>query len=154
MITHSASGSSLRVNSVGSPRNEDFTLALPATPFTATTNGLALSHWSASVSMPAFFLSASGSVYGCAVRKFMASAGVVRSPLAVMNRTYGGTRAFLEPVDVAGIQAIYGPRAPDGLQATGTATSFGTASDLTFLLAGSGAGQEQATLGGLSLCRI
>ena len=36
--------------------------------------------------------------------------GETTDPTAVMNRIYGGVRTGLEPVDVAGIQAIYGPR--------------------------------------------
>ena len=80
--------------------------------------------------------------------------GETTDPTAIMNRIYGGVRSFLEPVDIAGIQAIYGPRVADPLQSIGQATAPGTAFDVTSLLAPSGAGQLQTTIGGLSLDRI
>ena len=71
-----------------------------------------------------------------------------------MNRIYGGVRAGLEPADIAGIQAIYGPRRPDFLQSIGQATSAATAPDVSWLLRANAPGQEQTTIGGLSLDAI
>jgi hypothetical protein len=80
--------------------------------------------------------------------------GETADPTAVMNRVYGGVRSFLDPNDIAGIQAIDGPRVADPLQALNQATAPGTAFDVTTLLAPSGVGQAQTTIGGLSLDRI
>ena len=77
--------------------------------------------------------------------------GETTAPTAIMNRIYGGVRTFLEPADIAGIQAIYGPRVADPLQTLGQATAPGTAFDVTSLLAAIGGGQAQTTIGGLSL---
>lgn len=80
--------------------------------------------------------------------------GETTDPTAVMNRIYGGVRPFLEPVDIAGIQAIYGPRVADSLQSLNQATSVATAFDVTSLLGSIGGGQAQTTIGGLSLDAI
>ncbi len=81
--------------------------------------------------------------------------GETTDPTAVMNRIYGGVRSGgLEPVDIAGIQAIYGPRVADPLQRLGQATSTGTAFNLTALLAPAGAGQSRVNVNGLSLDAI
>ncbi|HEY2155256.1 MAG TPA: matrixin family metalloprotease [Isosphaeraceae bacterium] len=80
--------------------------------------------------------------------------GETTDPTAVMNRTYGGLRTSLEPVDINGIQAIYGPRVPDPLQALGQATSVGSAFDVSGLLKSAGAGIQQSTVYGLSLDAI
>ncbi len=62
----------------------------------------------------------------------------LNSSPSVEARQYAGVRAGLMPGDIAGIQAIYGPRVPDSYQSAGRATSFGTAADLTGGLDGSG----------------
>ncbi len=80
--------------------------------------------------------------------------GETTAATAVMNRIYGGLRTQLDPVDVAGIQAIYGPRMPDPLQALGQATSVGSAFDVSTLLAPIGGGQARVAVGGLSLDAI
>jgi hypothetical protein len=80
--------------------------------------------------------------------------GETTDPTAVMNRIYGGLRTFLEPVDINGIQAIYGPRTPDPLQALGQATSVGSAFDVSGILAATAPGIQQATVYGVSLDAI
>jgi hypothetical protein len=65
----------------------------------------------------------------------------------VMNTVYGGVRTGLMPGDIAGIQAIYGPRTPDAYQSRGQGTNPDTAVDLSPAFYGS----LQATLGNLSL---
>ncbi len=80
--------------------------------------------------------------------------GETTDPTAVMNRIYGGVRFGLEPVDINGIQAIYGPRLPDQYQAAGAATSAATAYDVSGGLATIAPGVEQATLFGVSLDAI
>lgn len=77
--------------------------------------------------------------------------GETTDPTAVMNRVYGGVRTGLEPVDVAGIQAIYGPRTADPLQILGQATAPSTAFDLTGMLRPYAPGQALAAVGGVSL---
>ncbi len=57
--------------------------------------------------------------------------GEVPNPNAVMNRVYSGVRSGLTAGDIAGIQAIYGPRTPDLFQRAGLGTSFVSAADLT-----------------------
>ncbi len=80
--------------------------------------------------------------------------GETTDPTAVMNRIYGGRRWGLEPVDINGIQAIYGPRLPDAYQAGGAATSAGTAHDVSGQLAAIAPGVAQATLMNVSLDAI
>jgi hypothetical protein len=65
----------------------------------------------------------------------------------VMDTRYGGTRTWLMPGDIAGIQAIYGARTPDAYQARGQGTGMGSAVDLSTAVAGS----LQAAVGDVSL---
>lgn len=69
---------------------------------------------------------------------------------SVMYAAYQGVRAGLTPGDVAGIQAVYGPRSPDALQRQGRGLGFGSAVDVSAGL--DAAGQE--TLTRLSLATI
>ncbi len=80
--------------------------------------------------------------------------GETTDPTAVMNRIYGGLRTGLEPVDINGIQAIYGPRVADPLQALGQATSVGSAFDVSGILTPTGPGIQQSTIYGVSLDAI
>ena len=59
------------------------------------------------------------------------------NPAEVMYINYGGVRTGLQPGDIAGIQAIYGPRTLDAYQSQGLGVTFGSAIDLTQRLAGS-----------------
>jgi hypothetical protein len=68
----------------------------------------------------------------------------------VMNTVYGGVRSGLMPGDIAGIQAMYGPRTPDAYQAQGQGTSAASAVDVT----GNLGGNLQATLNNVSLSTI
>ncbi len=63
---------------------------------------------------------------------------------------YAGVRPGLMPGDIAGIQAIYGPRTPDAFQSAGRGISASGAIDVTAQLAGSGA----ATISNISLATI
>ncbi len=65
----------------------------------------------------------------------------------VMNTVYGGVRAGLMPGDIAGIQAIYGPRTPDAYQGQGQGLSLSNAVNLNPSLGSS----LQATLNNVSL---
>jgi len=69
---------------------------------------------------------------------------------SVENTQYGGVRSGLMPGDIAGIQAIYGPRTPDLFQSSGRGTSAETAIDVTAQLLGDG----QATIESVSLATI
>jgi hypothetical protein len=71
-------------------------------------------------------------------------------PNEVMESRYGGVRAGLQPGDLAGIRAIYGPRVPDRFQQAGRGTGVSTAVDLTAFLDSA----HQATLTNLSLATI
>ena len=53
------------------------------------------------------------------------------NPAEVMAPDYGGVRTGLEPGDIAGIQAIYGPRTLDSYQAQGIGLGFSIRFDLT-----------------------
>jgi Matrixin len=57
------------------------------------------------------------------------------NPAEVMYINYGGVRTGLQPGDIAGIQAIYGPRTLDAYQSQGLGVTFGSAIDLTQRLA-------------------
>ncbi len=95
------------------------------------------------------------STASCSTRRaWRLGMGETTVPTAVMNRIYGGVRFGLEPVDINGIQAIYGPRLPDQYQAAGAATSAATAYDVSGGLATIAPGVEQATLFGVSLDAI
>ena len=59
------------------------------------------------------------------------------NPVEVMSPVYGGVRTGLQAGDIAGIQAIYGARAPDAYQARGLGMSLASPIDLTAGLAGS-----------------
>jgi hypothetical protein len=76
--------------------------------------------------------------------------GHAQNPADVMDETYQGVRTGLGPGDIAGIQALYGPRKPDHFQAGGQGTSFVTAVDISSGLAAS----ASTTVGGLSLDAI
>jgi hypothetical protein len=71
-------------------------------------------------------------------------------PNEVMDTIYGGVRKGLQSGDLAGIQAIYGPRVPDSFQQAGQGLSPSTAVDLTALLNSA----HQATLTNTSLATI
>lgn len=72
------------------------------------------------------------------------------SPAEVMYPTYQGFRTGIGPGDIAGIQAIYGPRVPDAYQSQGLALGFSTAADVTASLDPSG----QAVISNVSLATI
>ena len=72
------------------------------------------------------------------------------NPAEVMNGTYGGVRTGLQPGDIAGIQAIYGPRVADSFQASGQGTALGNAVDLTSRLDSS----NKLSIGGTSLFAV
>jgi hypothetical protein len=72
------------------------------------------------------------------------------NPAEVMYANYGGVRAGLAPGDIAGIQAIYGPRQPDSYRAEGLGGDLGHAIDVSGQLNGSG----QAIVPKLSLSTI
>jgi hypothetical protein len=72
------------------------------------------------------------------------------NPNVVMNTTYGGVRQGLTPGDLAGIVAIYGPRAPDSFQKQGQGISAATAINITPNLNAS----AQATITSVSLATI
>jgi hypothetical protein len=85
------------------------------------------------------------------------SFGLAEAPpgsTSVMEETYGGVRTGLTPGDIAGIQAMYGPRVADSYQAQGGATSFANAYNLTSQIASTGAGTAQVTLSNTSLVTI
>lgn len=73
----------------------------------------------------------------------------VADPAQVMYPVYQGVRPGLSAGDIAGIQALYGPRTADAYQAQGQGTAVANAINLD---AGLGGGQE--TLGGVSLATI
>jgi hypothetical protein len=73
-----------------------------------------------------------------------------RSPDVVMSPNYGGIRTGLTAGDIAGIQAIYGPRAPDAYQRLGEGLSFSSPIDVSAALSGS----NHAVTSGLSLISI
>jgi Matrixin len=72
------------------------------------------------------------------------------NPAEVMYPNYEGIRTGLAAGDIAGIQAMYGPRTPDAYQQQGRGVSLATAVDLTSGL-GSSLGE---TVGDLSLATI
>jgi hypothetical protein len=67
----------------------------------------------------------------------------------VMSTVYGGVRPGLTPDDIAGIQAIYGPRTQDVYQSQGQGLSPAGAIDVTSQLSGG-----QATVTGTSLATV
>src|SRR5206468_3742735 len=73
-----------------------------------------------------------------------------QNPADVMAADYHGVRTGLAPGDIAGIQAIYGARAPDLYQTQGQGISFATAVDISGELTNS----ASTTLGNLSLAEI
>ena len=73
-----------------------------------------------------------------------------KNPGPVMYFSYGGYRTGLTADDIAGIQAIYGPRTPDAYRSSGHGQTFGYSIDLTSDLNAS----AQGTLSGLSLSTI
>ncbi len=72
------------------------------------------------------------------------------NPAEVMALDYGGVRTGLQPGDIAGIQAIYGPRTLDIYQAQGVGLGFGDPIDLTAGLATS----HETVTSGVSLASI
>lgn len=74
---------------------------------------------------------------------------VTASP--VMSGTYRGVRSGLTADDIAGIQALYGPRTADIYRASGLGASATTAIDVTPALQ---AGTYRGQLGGLGLTSI
>ena len=70
-----------------------------------------------------------------------------KSTDVVMAANYGGIRTGLTAGDIAGIQAIYGPRVPDSFQQAGKGLSLSSAIDLSASLSSS----NQAVTSGLSL---
>ena len=73
-----------------------------------------------------------------------------KNPNVVMAPNYGGLRTGLTAGDIAGIQAIYGARAPDPYQRIGQGLSFSTPIDVTAGLSGS----NQAVVSTASLMSI
>ncbi|MGC8643543.1 MAG: matrixin family metalloprotease [Isosphaeraceae bacterium] len=72
------------------------------------------------------------------------------NPAEVMYINYGGVRGTLQPGDIAGIQAIYGPRTLDAYQSQGQGVSINSPIDLTQQLSAS----NQAFVGSASLATI
>ena len=72
------------------------------------------------------------------------------NPAEVMALDYGGVRTGLQPGDIAGIQAIYGPRTLDSYQAQGIGLGFSNPIDLSSNLATS----NPAVITGVSLASI
>ncbi len=72
------------------------------------------------------------------------------NPAEVMYPVYQGVVSGLSPGDIAGIQAIYGPRTADAYQSQGQGLAPGSAIDLT----GGLGTTDQVTLGGVSLATI
>ncbi|WP_406699484.1 matrixin family metalloprotease [Singulisphaera sp. Ch08] len=72
------------------------------------------------------------------------------NPNTVMFANYEGVRAGLRPEDIAGIQAIYGPRTLDAYQARGLGLGWSSAIDVT---AGLGS-VRQTTVGNVALNSI
>jgi hypothetical protein len=71
-------------------------------------------------------------------------------PSVAMYPSYQGARSGLSAGDIAGIQAIYGARTPDGYQRQGQGVSPRSAVDATTVLDASG----QGSLSGVSLYRV
>ncbi len=72
------------------------------------------------------------------------------NPAEVMALNYGGVRTGLQPGDIAGIQAIYGPRTLDSYQSQGIGVRSGDPIDVSAKLATS----NQAVISGVSLATI
>jgi hypothetical protein len=72
------------------------------------------------------------------------------NPSVVMAPRYGGVRTGLTTADIAGIQAIYGPRSPDDYHQRGVGVSFAAPIELSPLLASS----IEAVVTGVSLAAI
>jgi hypothetical protein len=73
-----------------------------------------------------------------------------KNPAVVMAANYGGLRTGLTAGDIAGIQAIYGPRPPDAYQRVGQGLSFSAPIDVSAALSGS----NQAVVSATSLSTI
>jgi matrixin len=71
-------------------------------------------------------------------------------PAEVMYASYQGVRAGLSPGDIAGIQAIYGPRTSDAYQQQGQGLAVSSAIDVTAALGAT----NQATLSDPALATI
>lgn len=91
-------------------------------------------------------------LYSVMVHEMGHSLGLGHSPdpSSVMYAVYQGVRGGLGAPDVAGIQAIYGPRVPDRFQANGQGTNASNAVDLTARLGSTG----QVALDAVSLATI
>src|SRR5262249_37624317 len=76
--------------------------------------------------------------------------GHAPNSVSVMYAYYQGVRSGLAPGDVAGIQAIYGPRVTDAYQSQGRGIGWSTAIDVT----GSLGPARQTTVGNVSLATI
>jgi hypothetical protein len=91
-------------------------------------------------------------LYSVMLHEFGHALGLEHSqvPGAVMQPSYGGVRTGLTPDDVAGIQALYGPRLPDQFQSQGRGLSFANAVDLS-----NGLGSSlQETVSGVELSTV
>jgi hypothetical protein len=90
-------------------------------------------------------------LYSVMLHEFGHALGMAHAPdpAQVMYAVYQGVRPGLSSGDIAGIQALYGPRTADAYQSQGQGTSFSTAIGLDGGLSG---GQE--TLGNVSLATI
>src|SRR5262245_27169213 len=73
-----------------------------------------------------------------------------KNPSAVMFENYGGLRTGLTGGDIAGIQAIYGPRALDAYQQAGQGLSLSVPIDVSAALSGS----NRAVVSSASLASI
>jgi hypothetical protein len=74
----------------------------------------------------------------------------IAQPAEVMDGIYEGVRSGLSAGDLAGIQALYGPRTPDAFQQQGQGLTPASAIDLTAQLSAA----HQATLNNVSLATI
>jgi predicted Zn-dependent protease len=72
------------------------------------------------------------------------------NPDTVMYFQYRGVKTGLQPGDIAGIQAIYGPRTLDSYQSQGRGVDWGSAIDVTASLGAS----RQTALGNVALATI
>jgi hypothetical protein len=133
--------------------NDPTTLAQTYLPPSSTNAPTSAGDSELNTAMPWTIGSGSGyDLYSVLLHEFGHALGLEESPQpgTVMYTDYGGVRTGLTADDIAGIQAIYGPRQADAYQASGGGTTAATAIDLTPGLNGS----YQETVSGVSLATI